>query len=142
MAGGKQPVKFLFVERTFEPTQHEVHRTRQRSLSERDSQRELEDRAGGSKKDAFDFSAARTGCLCDDQQTGVRVGGKLATAPDRAGCQLGLEVGGFMKMNLAGGLAFGSLMPLAPGVEEAALHGQNAVKSGQKQWRTFCLVSF
>jgi hypothetical protein len=39
-------------------------------------------------------------------------------------------------MNLARRLALGSLAPLAPGVEEAALHGQNAVKSGQKQRRT------
>ena len=85
---------------------------------------------------AFDLAAARAGSLGDDQQTSARVGGELAAAPDRAGRELGLGVGGGMEMDLGGRLALGSLAPLAPGVEEAALHGQNAVKTGQKQRRT------
>ena len=39
-----------------------------------------------------------------------------------------------MKMNIAGLLALGNFMPLAPRVEEVALHGQNAVEASQKQW--------
>ena len=36
-------------------------------------------------------------------------------------------------MDLAGGLVESGLPPLAPGVEEGALDGQNAVKAGEKQ---------
>ena len=88
------------------------------------------------KKGALDFATARAGGLGDDQQAGVGIGGKSAAAPDCASRQFGLGVGGFMKINLAGWLAYGSFVPLSPGVEKAALHGQNAVKSGQKQRRT------
>ena len=38
-----------------------------------------------------------------------------------------------MKMNIAGRLAPDNFVPLAPRVEEVALHGQNAVEASQKQ---------
>ena len=91
---------------------------------------------------ALDFATALAGGLGDKQQASVRLSRELAVTPNRASCQLGFEVRSFIEMNCARRLAFGCFIPLAPGVEEAALHGQNPVKSGQKQRRTLCCVRF
>ena len=45
VAGGKQPVEFLLIQRAVEPAQRILRRARQSNLAERDSQRELEGRA-------------------------------------------------------------------------------------------------
>ena len=87
------------------------------------------------KKGALDFASARAGCLRDDQQPGSGIGGKLAAAPDCASGEFGLGVGGGMELNFFRWFALGGLAPLAPGIEEAALDGQNAVETGQQQRR-------
>src|ERR1035437_2933003 len=142
MAGGKQPVEFLLVEWTVKPAQRQMRRPRKRNLAERDSQRKFKGRAGMPQEGALDFATARAGGQCDNQQACVRLSRELTTAPDRASCQLGLGIGCGVETDLFGWLAFGSFLPRAPGCEEAALHGQNAIKSGQKQRRTLCCVSF
>jgi hypothetical protein len=97
-----------------------------------------------------------TRILRDNENMGARIGGKLVPAPEGAGCELGLDVGGLVKKNLRGrpiGLcrlvrfserrrAGSGLPPRAPGVEEGALGGQDAVKAGQKQRRSFERVVF
>ena len=86
---------------------------------------------------AFDLATARAGVLSNNQQASAGVGRELAATPDRASRDFGLGVGGFMELDLGGRFALGSLAPRSPRVEEAALHRQNTVKSGQKQRRTF-----
>jgi hypothetical protein len=123
VAGGKQPVELLLVERAVEPAQQKQRRPRQCNLTERDAQRKLEGRAGVLQKSAFDFSAARAGGLCDDQQMHAGVGRKLAAAPECASREFCLRVEGGVEMDFGGGFISGCLAPLAPGVEELALHG-------------------
>ena len=57
------------------------------------------------------------------------------SAPEDAGVEFGLGVGGVVVEDLRGRLVGNGLLPGAPGVKEAALDGQNAVKAGeQKGW--------
>ena len=90
------------------------------------------------QKGAFDLAPVRAGGLGYDKQTGARVGGKLAAAPDCASRELRLRVGGGVELNHCGWLCFGRLAPLPPCVEKLPLNRQNAIKTREKQRRTRC----
>lgn len=136
VGGGEEPVEFVLGERGGEPTQKQVGGARERDLAERDAERELEERgAGGAgvlKKGALDLAAAGGCILGDDEDAGAGVAGKLLGAGEGAGGEFGLVVGGFIEVDLGGGVAMRSFAPGAPGVEDGALDGENAVKSGEE----------
>jgi hypothetical protein len=87
------------------------------------------------EKSAFNLAAPRAGGLRHDQQACIRVGGQLTPAPESAGRQFGPGVGGGVEVDVRGWVAESRFPRCAPGVEDAALHWEDAVKSGQKQWR-------
>ncbi len=78
-------------------------------------------RGGEVEEGALDFAAAFGEVLGDDEQVGAWVGGELLFAPEGAGGQLGLGVGGVVIADFAGRRAGGGFLPFSPGVEEAAL---------------------
>jgi hypothetical protein len=88
-----------------------------------------EERGGGAQavgeveKGAFDFAAALGEILCDDKQICIWISGQVFFAPESAGGQLGLSVGGFIKADAVGGRACTGLLRFSPGVEEPALRG-------------------
>ena len=147
LAGGEQPVQLMFFDWRRQPAEKEMRSARERNLAERDSKRKLEERGGVGcamiracklEECALDFAAAFGQVLSYDEQARIRVGGKMAFAPESTGDELGLSVGGLVKADLAGWLAGSGFLPRAcgaPGVEEAALDGQNAVKAGEKERR-------
>ena len=145
IAGGKQPVEFVFGYRLGEPAEEQEGGFRQGDLAERDAEGELEERgtcpAGPDlEKGSFDCTAAGRCVLGDDEEARAGVGGKLLAAPESAGGKLGLGVGGLEKMDGFGGGAGDGLTPLAPGIEEGALDGQDSVEAGEQQGRALGVV--
>jgi hypothetical protein len=129
-----------------EPTQQQVSARRKRYAAERHSEGEFEVRIRDwdsvLEKGSFNLTAA-TGCvLRDNQQASVRVGGKLAIAPESAGAEFGMGICCFVKMDLVGGFFQSGLPPIAPGVEEGALDGEDAVKASEKQGWALGLLYF
>ena len=60
---------------------------------------------------ALDLATARAGGLSHDQEAGAGIGRELAAAPDRAGREFGLGVGGSVEVDLGGRFALGCLAP-------------------------------
>jgi hypothetical protein len=75
------------------------------------------------EKSPLYFAPVSARVLCDDKQTCVRIGGKMVTTPQSAGGQLRLRIGSFVEANLYGRLAGIDLLPYAPSIKKAALHG-------------------
>ena len=81
VAGGEEPVEFVFGNRAGEPAEQQVSGVWQGNLAERDSKGELEERGTGgarvAEEGSFDL-AAEAACgrvLGDDEETSVRMGG-------------------------------------------------------------------
>src|SRR5208282_4036618 len=100
LADREEPVEFTFGYGIGEPAEQEMRPARKWDFCERDTEGELEDGCRGGvgggevEECALDFSATIGEVLGDDEQVGLRIRGKLSRAPECAGGQLGLGVGG------------------------------------------------
>lgn len=134
-AGGEEPVELVLGEFAGEPAEEGEGGFGKADLAERDAEGELEEWAGVFEKSPLDFSPAACGVLGDDEQACLGIWRESLAAPDGAGGQLSLRIGGLVEMDEGGGRAERECGPLAPGVEEAALCGEDAVESGKQERR-------
>ena len=145
-AGGKQPVQFVLPEWRGKPAEHQLRGVGRGSLDERNPERKLEERRGSGigepEKGAFDLAAAGAGFLGDDEQACIRSESQPSARPESASSEFGLSVGGGVEMDLDGRKGRHSFLPTSPGVEKAALEGENAVESGQKKGRALARIRF
>jgi len=146
LAGREKPVQFRLGKCSVEPAEKQAGAAGQSHLAKRDAQREFKERSSAGvrqacalQKGSLDFAAAADGVLGDDQQPSLRISGQLAAAPEGARRQLGLGAFRLVEPDLCGRLAGSDLLPIAPGIQECQLGGQNAVKPRQQQRRVLGL---
>ena len=130
-----------------EPAKKQQRAAHQRHLCQRQAERKLDKIFGAigssvAQKSALDFAAPPSRFLRNDEQARVRITCELLFAPKSAGGDFCGRVAGGVEGDARGCRAGLRLLRFAPGGEELALRGQNAIEAGQQQRRAMGVVGF